>query len=179
MSHTIALILAGGTGSRFGSTRPKQFTSVGGRTVLEHSIAAFEEVQAIDEIGIVAHPDHLDEVRSILQQHPHPKITHVVAGGKERQDSTINGMRAFLDATGRLKASTRQSSGADCAPSLSEFSDAQRGADGHGAAVGTKTPPFSVESGELFAPTRAIYSPMRKRCACGCAKSCRAQSYPS
>ena len=43
MSHTIALILAGGTGSRFGSTRPKQFTSVGGRTVLEHSIAAFEE----------------------------------------------------------------------------------------------------------------------------------------
>ena len=73
MSHTIALILAGGTGSRFGSTRPKQFTSVGGRTVLEHSIAAFEEVQAIDEIGIVAHPDHLDEVRSILQQHPHPK----------------------------------------------------------------------------------------------------------
>ncbi len=35
------------------------------------------------------------------------------------------------------------------------------------------------ESGELFASTRAIYSPMRKRCACGCAKSCRAQSYPS
>ena len=156
MPHTIALILAGGTGSRFGSTRPKQFASVGGRTVLEHSIAAFEEVQAIDEIGIVAHPDHLDEVRSILQQHPHPKITHVVAGGKERQDSTINGMRAFLDATGRLKASTRQSSGADCAPPLSEYSDAQRGADGHGAAVGTKTPPFSVESGELFAENPAL-----------------------
>ena len=52
MSHTIALILAGGTGSRFGSTRPKQFTSVGGRTVLEHSIAAFEEVQALSLIHI-------------------------------------------------------------------------------------------------------------------------------
>ena len=149
MSHTIALILAGGTGSRFGSTRPKQFTSVGGRTVLEHSIAAFEEVQAIDEIGIVAHPDHLDEVRSILQQHPHPKITHVVAGGKERQDSTINGMRAFLDATGRLKASTRTSSGADCAPPLSKFSDAQRGADGHDAAWAQKYPHFQPKTGNF------------------------------
>ena len=43
MPHTIALILAGGTGSRFGSARPKQFTLVAGRTVLEHSIAAFEQ----------------------------------------------------------------------------------------------------------------------------------------
>ena len=91
MPHTIALILAGGTGSRFGSVRPKQFTLVAGRTVLEHSIAAFEQSEEIDEIGIVAHPDHLDEVRDLLQQQPHPKVTQVVAGGKERQDSTLNG----------------------------------------------------------------------------------------
>ncbi len=51
MPHTIALILAGGTGSRFGSARPKQFTLVAGRTVLEHSIAAFEQSEEIDEIG--------------------------------------------------------------------------------------------------------------------------------
>ena len=155
MPHTIALILAGGTGSRFGSTRPKQFTSVGGRTVLEHSIAAFEEVQAIDEIGIVAHPDHLDEVRSILQQHPHPKITHVVAGGKERQDSTINGMRAFLDATGRLKNSTPPDSAADCAQPPSDLSAAQREANDHGTTMAEKTPPFSAENGELFAKNPA------------------------
>lgn len=53
MPHTIALILAGGTGSRFGSARPKQFTLVAGRTVLEHSIAAFEQNEEIDEIGEV------------------------------------------------------------------------------------------------------------------------------
>ena len=156
MPHTIALILAGGTGSRFGSVRPKQFTLVAGRTVLEHSIAAFEQSEEIDEIGIVAHPDHLDEVRDLLQQQPHPKVTQVVAGGKERQDSTINGMRAFLDATGRLKASTRPSSGADCAPPPSEFSDAQREADGHDAEMATKTPPFSAENGELFAENPAL-----------------------
>ena len=57
MPHTIALILAGGTGSRFGSARPKQFTLVAGRTVLEHSIAAFEQSEEIDEIGIVVHPN--------------------------------------------------------------------------------------------------------------------------
>ena len=87
MPHTIALILAGGTGSRFGSARPKQFTLVAGRTVLEHSIAAFEQSEEIDEIGIVVHPKHLDEVRDLLRQQPHPKVTQVVAGGKERQDS--------------------------------------------------------------------------------------------
>ena len=103
MPHTIALILAGGSGSRFGSARPKQFTLVAGRTVLEHSIAAFEQSEEIDEIGIVSHPDHLDEVRAILQQQPHPKVTQVVAGGKERQDSTLNGLRAFLREDGTLK----------------------------------------------------------------------------
>ena len=103
MPHTIALILAGGTGSRFGSARPKQFTLVAGRTVLEHSIAAFEQSEEIDEIGIVIHPKHLDEVRDLLRQQPHPKVTQVVAGGKERQDSTLNGLRAFLREDGTLK----------------------------------------------------------------------------
>ena len=103
MPHTIALILAGGTGSRFGSARPKQFTLVAGRTVLEHSIAAFEQSEEIDEIGIVVHPKHLDEVRDLLRQQPHPKVKQVVAGGKERQDSTLNGLRAFLREDGRLK----------------------------------------------------------------------------
>ena len=89
MPHTIALILAGGTGSRFGSARPKQFTLVAGRTVLEHSIAAFEQSEEIDEIGIVVHPKHLDEVRDLLRQQPHPKVTQVVAGGKERERAQL------------------------------------------------------------------------------------------
>lgn len=96
MPHTIALILAGGTGSRFGSIRPKQFTIVGGCTVLEHSVTAFEHCASIDEIGIISHPNHLEEVETIFSQNSHPKITHIVAGGLERRDSTIRGLQAFF-----------------------------------------------------------------------------------
>ena len=49
----IALILASGTGSRSGLDIPKQFYEIGGKTLLEYSISAFEKVSLIDEIIVV------------------------------------------------------------------------------------------------------------------------------
>ena len=157
MPHTIALILAGGTGSRFGSARPKQFTLVAGCTVLEHSIAAFEQSEDIDEIGIVVHPDHLDEVRDLLRQQPHPKVTQVVAGGKERQDSTLNGLRAFLREDGTLKSQTNggekdaisSQNSAVCAPADRPSEKSPQATE--------KSPQLSAENGELFAETPLVF----------------------
>lgn len=104
MPHTIALILAGGSGRRFGGRRPKQFIRVAGHTVLEHSVAAFARSAAVDEIGIVAHPDYLEEIRTLIYESRLPKVTRIVAGGKERQDSTLNGLRAFVNDDGSLKS---------------------------------------------------------------------------
>ena len=157
MPHTIALILAGGTGSRFGSVRPKQFTLVAGRTVLEHSIAAFEQSEEIDEIGIVAHPDHLDEVRDLLRQQPHPKVTQVVAGGKERQDSTLNGLRAFLREDGTLKSQTNRGE-KDAISSQNSAVCAPAGRPSEKSPQATeKSPQFSAENGELFAETPLVF----------------------
>ena len=153
MPHTIALILAGGTGSRFGSARPKQFTLVAGRTVLEHSIAAFEQSEEIDEIGIVVHPKHLDEVRDLLRQQPHPKVTQVVAGGKERQDSTLNGLRAFLREDGTLKNPAEREGKSTTSPPNSAVCAPAGLSSGKSPQATEKSPLFSAENSELFAET--------------------------
>ena len=101
MSKTlqVAILLAGGSGQRFGADRPKQFVRIGERTVLEHSLAAFEQSPHIDAILIVSHPQHLDEVRQLLPPSQHPKLLTIVAGGAERQDSTLNALRALAQIT--------------------------------------------------------------------------------
>ncbi len=101
MSKTlqVAILLAGGSGQRFGADRPKQFVRIGERTVLEHSLAAFEQSPHIDAILIVSHPHHLDEVRQLLPLSQHPKLRAVVVGGAERQDSTLNALRALTQIT--------------------------------------------------------------------------------
>ena len=153
MPHTIALILAGGTGSRFGSARPKQFTLVAGRTVLEHSIAAFEQSEEIDEIGIVVHPKHLDEVRDLLRQQPYPKVTQVVAGGKERQDSTLNGLRAFLREDGTLKNPVERERKSTTSPPNSAVYVPAGLSSGKSPQATAKSPLFSAENSELSAET--------------------------
>lgn len=101
MSKTlqVAILLAGGSGQRFRADRPKQFVRIGERTVLEHSLSAFEQSPHIDAILIVSHPQHLDEVRELLPSSQHPKLLAVVAGGAERQDSTLNALRALTQIT--------------------------------------------------------------------------------
>ena len=101
MSKTlqVAILLAGGSGQRFGADRPKQFVRIGERTVLEHSLAAFEQSPHINAILIVSHPQHLDEVRELLPSSQHPKLLTIVAGGAERQDSTLNALRALTQIT--------------------------------------------------------------------------------
>ena len=153
MPHTIALILAGGTGSRFGSARPKQFTLVAGRTVLEHSIAAFEQSEEIDEIGIVVHPKQLDEVRDLLRQQPHPKVTQVVIGGKERQDSTLNGLRAFLREDGTLKNPAEREGKSTTSPPNSAVCAPAGLSSGKSPQATEKSPLLSAENSELSAKT--------------------------
>lgn len=158
MPHTIALILAGGTGSRFGSARPKQFTLVAGRTVLEHSIAAFEQSEEIDEIGIVVHPKHLDEVRDLLRQQPHPKVTQVVDGGKERQDSTLNGLRAFLREDGTLKNPAEREGKSTTSPPNSAVCAPAGLSSGKSPQATEKSPLLFAENSEHSAETPQLFA---------------------
>lgn len=102
MRKTIAILLAGGVGSRLGSALPKQFLTIAGKSVLEHSIDAFHDSPAIDEIAIVVHPDHRHRVETLLRAQARPKVRRVIDGGRERHESTLAALRAYEGAALRL-----------------------------------------------------------------------------
>lgn len=92
---TVAVVLAGGTGTRLGHHEPKQFLELAGRTILEHSVAAFEAAEEIDEIVVVSVGEHLDRVRAMFAESA--KVVAVVAGGATRTESTASAMAAVAD----------------------------------------------------------------------------------
>jgi 2-C-methyl-D-erythritol 4-phosphate cytidylyltransferase len=87
--RTVAVVLAGGIGQRFGGDKPKQLHVLAGRTLIEHSVAAFEQAPGVDEILIVMPPGGAAPAR---EQFPaaqeYSKVTGVIEGGITRTDST-------------------------------------------------------------------------------------------
>ena len=94
-NKNIAVILAGGSGQRFGSALPKQFLPLAGKTVIEHSIGAFEQCDAIDEIAVVMHPDYLPKMQEIINQNGWKKVRKLLPGGAERHLSTLAAINAY------------------------------------------------------------------------------------
>ena len=93
----IAVVLAGGTGSRVGGQVPKQFLPLAGRTVIEHSIETFNNHPAIDEVAVVVHPDWRGRMEEIADAHHWEKLKKIIDGGAERSMSSLNAIMAYLD----------------------------------------------------------------------------------
>lgn len=91
----VAVIVSGGTGRRFGSSKPKQFSSLADQTVLSCSVNAFCNFTGLQELIIVSHPDWLDETRKILKDTIRTGQIKIVAGGEFRQDSSRLGLEAI------------------------------------------------------------------------------------
>ncbi len=95
--RNIAVVLAGGTGSRMGSTVPKQFMEVWGRAVIEYSIDTMNAHKAIDEVAVVVHKDWREEMERIAARNGWEKLTRIIEGGSERYMSTLNAVMAYID----------------------------------------------------------------------------------
>ncbi|MBQ9340571.1 MAG: bifunctional cytidylyltransferase/SDR family oxidoreductase [Paludibacteraceae bacterium] len=93
----IAVILAGGSGTRLGNDIPKQFMKVAGKQVIEHTVDVFERSRLIDEICIVSRPDFISEVEELVVKNNYLKVRKILAGGKERYDSSLAAINAYTD----------------------------------------------------------------------------------
>ena len=94
--RNIAVILAGGIGARVGGNTPKQLLPLqDGKSVLEHAVDAFEQSPYIDEVCIVMHPDYIVHAEQMLLANAWQKVRHIIPGGKERWESSVNAIRAM------------------------------------------------------------------------------------
>ena len=93
----IAVVLAGGTGSRMGLPVPKQFLLLHGRAVIEYPIDSFDRHEAIDEVAVVVHPDYRAEMDGIIARNHWKKLAKVIDGGAERYMSTLNAIMAYIN----------------------------------------------------------------------------------
>jgi ribitol-5-phosphate 2-dehydrogenase (NADP+) / D-ribitol-5-phosphate cytidylyltransferase len=95
---TVVVVLAGGTGSRIGLDIPKQLLKVAGRTVLEHTVEALNDCAEVDEIIVMMASDFLADAERILVGQPNlPKLSWVLPGGADRNESTRAALAALGD----------------------------------------------------------------------------------
>ena len=86
----VALILASGTGTRFGLDYPKQFVQIGDKCILQYTVERFQCNNNIDEIIVVTNPQYVDKIKDMTSMYS--KVTDVIAGGETRKDSSYNGI---------------------------------------------------------------------------------------
>ncbi len=101
-SSRIAIVLFGGTGSRFSLETPKQFANLNGKPLCYYAVNACERSVNVSGIIIVANKDYVDETKAVLAPFHFKRIIAFVPGGDSRQDSVLAALN-YLDARGLAK----------------------------------------------------------------------------
>lgn len=92
----IALIPAAGMGKRMGASINKQYLALDGMPIVARTIALFEKCTAIDTIFLVIPEEEIPYCQEhVVTAHGFKKVAAIVAGGKERQNSVLNGLKAL------------------------------------------------------------------------------------
>jgi 2-C-methyl-D-erythritol 4-phosphate cytidylyltransferase len=92
----IAIILAGGSGTRFNGKEPKQFLAIKGKTLLEICLQKFHDHAGIDGIILICPASHLAQAERIAAGFS--KIKKVLPGAATRQGSSAVGVKAAFGA---------------------------------------------------------------------------------
>jgi 2-C-methyl-D-erythritol 4-phosphate cytidylyltransferase len=89
-----AIIVAAGSGTRMEGL-DKLFTQVGGRPLLAHAVAAFEDCREVDRIVVVLSEENLERGRQMLADQSFAKLAGTCSGGARRQDSVRCGLETL------------------------------------------------------------------------------------
>lgn len=95
----IAIILAGGTGSRLGADRPKQFIEIQGKPIIVYTIGKFQNHPDIDAIEVVCIKSWQSYLKKQIEIFHLDKVRWIVDGGETFSESTYNG---FMNLDGKI-----------------------------------------------------------------------------
>jgi 2-C-methyl-D-erythritol 4-phosphate cytidylyltransferase/2-C-methyl-D-erythritol 2,4-cyclodiphosphate synthase len=93
MPYTVMMVAAAGGSTRMG--QPKQHILLGNRPVLIHTLMALQQVEAVDEILLIARQEDIDTFMAQAKAAGVSKLRTAVAGGATRQASVANGLAAL------------------------------------------------------------------------------------
>lgn len=94
----IAVILAGGVGTRMGANIPKQFIEVLDKPIIVYTMEKFMDHQEIDEIFVVCHKDYVDYMLELKDKYSIHKLNrHIIVGGRTAQESIYNALDYLKD----------------------------------------------------------------------------------
>ena len=99
-----AIIVAAGSGERFGGDRLKQFIPILGEPLIVHTLRKFEECLAVDEIVLVLSEAGMDEFADLSSKFEIAGLRSIVAGGETRARSVKNGLDVIDGGTARIVA---------------------------------------------------------------------------
>jgi 2-C-methyl-D-erythritol 4-phosphate cytidylyltransferase len=92
----IALVPAAGMGKRMGVGFNKQYILLGGQPIVGRTLQVFERLPLVDEIHVIVPEEEIPYCKEhVVRAGGFTKVRSVLAGGKERQNSVLNGLRAL------------------------------------------------------------------------------------
>ncbi len=91
----VAIIVAAGSGQRFGGDVPKQFLEICGKPLLIHTLEKFENCASIDEIVLVLSFDQIESFSEIAEKFIIKKLEKIISGGKTRAESVFKGLNTI------------------------------------------------------------------------------------
>ena len=92
---TFVIIPAGGKGKRGGTTTPKQYIRFHGKELIVYTLEVFQKNNLVDEIIVAAEPPYFSLLNKIAKDYNLTKISQIVEGGEERQDSVHNALKSI------------------------------------------------------------------------------------
>lgn len=77
----------------------KQFISLNEKTVIEHTLSAFQNCNLVNEIVVVAREQDIEKIKLLSVKNSFNKVSKIIAGGNTRGESVSNGINASSDST--------------------------------------------------------------------------------